>query len=673
MNKVHAPDAPLRAGRCAVDGGIGDILSSRWMRVSERSASGLDPATSMLLSSERPEPEYDYRRLDRPGTVWIDRWRAGRPADRALLFASPISILIAWRPEEVEPTLMRLESSLKQGFHAAGYIAYEAGLIHSGILTPRHALTLPLIWIGVYRSPGFVSTAAPESLIADSKAIAPTALALETGEPAFLDAVARISERLTAGDVYQVNLTGKLAFDNPKGAADLFHRIRLTHPVPYSAFINAGDFQIVSLSPELFLRRRRDHIVTRPMKGTARRGRWSGEDRDLVRRLTMDEKCRAENLMIVDLMRNDFGRVCRLGSVQARRLFTVERYRSVLQMTSTVTGLLRPDMTLVEIMRATLPAGSVTGAPKIRACEIIDSLENDARGVYCGHVGWFEPGGDFTLNVAIRTVVQRGHRCVLGVGSGIVADSDARAELAETRLKGVFIGSAPADFHLLETLLWRERAGYAFLAEHLRRMLLSARYFGWRFREKELRKTLANAVSRARSDTAHPPARVRLLLDRYGHCEAHVSSLDDPADAIDSAHLWLSPHRTDPSDVLLFHKTTRRSRYDADRREALDRGCIDALYANTRDEITECAVMSVIVLIEGIWLAPPLAGGLLPGIWRAAQLRRGDVTIRPINVSDLSRAQRIRIGNSVRGSIEIERVTGDDGRILFQKRASPLK
>jgi para-aminobenzoate synthetase/4-amino-4-deoxychorismate lyase len=312
----------------------------------------------------------------------------------------------------------------------------------------------------------------------------------------------------------------------------------------------------------------------------------------------------------------------------------------------------------------------VTGAPKIRACEIIDRLENTARGVYCGHVGWFEPGGDFTLSVAIRTIVQRGARCELGVGSGIVADSIPRAELDETRLKGAFIGASPADFRLLETLLWRGREGYLFLEEHLRRIRFSARYFGWRFREAVIRKVLDDAASKASRDSGNHTARVRLLLRSDGVCEAHVCSLEDPASAYASAYLWLSPHRSDPSDTFVFHKTTRRDRYDSDHRLALRRGCIDALYANTRDEITECAVASLIVEIDGVWRTPPLASGLLPGIWRAVQLRRGDVKIRKIRIEDLARAQRIKIGNSVRGTIEIERVIGERGRILFQRRAA---
>jgi para-aminobenzoate synthetase/4-amino-4-deoxychorismate lyase len=341
----------------------------------------------------------------------------------------------------------------------------------------------------------------------------------------------------------------------------------------------------------------------------------------------------------------------------------------VYQMTSTVEGRLLPKTSLLDVLRAVLPAGSVTGTPKIRACAIIDRLEGTARGVYCGHIGWFAPNEDFALNVAIRTIVHNGSRYELGVGSGIVADSEPRAELAETRLKGAFINSAPMDFRLLETLLWRMPDGYALRDAHISRMRRSARYFGWRFPEAAVRSALDQAAFLAGQDDRRSAARIRLLLDRHGRCATQLTVLDDAALERSNARLWLSPHRTDPSDVFVFHKTTRRARFDVDRREALARGCFDALYANTRGEITEGAVTSVLIEIDGAWRTPPLSSGLLPGIWRALELRSGLVKTCRLRIEDLSRAQRIRIGNSVRGSVEIENVVDAHDRVLFQRRA----
>jgi len=578
----------------------------------------------------------------------------GGGVGRAYLFTSPVGVIEARRSEEVEAALARIDEATCSGLFAAGYISYDAGLVTDKPIESRHTPEVPLIWLGLYS----------ERLDLDSET-------LDVGEPGsvadltparlnisaenYLQSVSRIKDYIAAGDIYQANFTAKLLFTNSGSARGLFARLRAAHPVGYSAFVNTGEAQIISTSPELFLAREGESILARPMKGTSRRGRWAGEDRRRATRLRSDEKNRAENVMIVDLMRNDIGRVCEMGSVGVPRLFHVERYDTLFQMTSDVTGTLRRGISTADVLKATLPPGSVTGAPKIRACEIIDALESDSRGVYCGAIGMFEPGGDFLLNVAIRTIVQRGAACEMGVGSGIVADSDPEAELRETLLKGKFLLSEPTEFDLLETLACLPSDGFKWLDEHLDRMRESADYFGRRFPERDIRTAL-DAV-REEIETSSRPARVRLLVSKDGSVRVETSELI--ATPPRPVSLLLSSRPMDPENVFVYHKTTRRQDYDSGHRAAAARGFFDAIYINTSGELTEGAITNVFAVIDGAWVTPPLESGLLPGVWRAAMIAELGASERVIRLDDLARATRVIVGNSVRGSVEVGEIVSD--------------
>lgn len=596
--------------------------------------------------------------LESPGTVIIDDRDPERADHRTLFFSDPTEILVARLPEEVPDAIARIDSILASGKHLAGYLSYDAGLVLDKPIQSRHASTLPLIWLGVYDGCSELDTMELEQDSADDI----TEPRLNVTEAEYIRCIDRIRDYIAAGDVYQVNYTVKLLFEHAQPAWRMFARLRQAHPVGYSAYINTGDAQIVSLSPELFLRREGNRVLTRPMKGTARRGRWFDEDNEIASRLALDPKNRAENVMILDLMRNDLGRVCEMGGVSVPRMFHVERYRSLFQMTSDVEGRLREDITPSGLIRAVFPPGSITGAPKIRAMEIIDELEHQSRGVYCGCIGYLRPDGDCLLNVAIRTVVQRGNQCEMGVGSGIVADSDPKSEFGETLLKGEFVRSEPPRFQLLETLLYHLDSGYTSLAEHLTRMRQSAEYFGWPFPEGDLREAL-NAAAQDATALASTGARVRLLLSRDGSCCAERS--DAGAPAVGPVRLILASRDTDPSDIFLYHKTTRRQAYDAELREARDRGFFEALHINARGELTEGSMTNIIVEIDGKWYTPPLDCGLLPGIWRAQLLSECKATERTTTLDDLRRASRVTIGNSVRGSIAVEAILDSEGRAIF--------
>lgn len=600
----------------------------------------------------------DLMALAAPGSVLIDDLDMTNTSGSTYLFTEPQCIISAISASELEDALDAVSDLQSRGKYLAGYVSYDAGINLDTPLISRHLPSVPLLWFGVYDSVMKTDYAdlgihdyEEAELISDS--------CLNISDDEYLQSVARIKEYIAAGDVYQVNYTCKLLFKNAGTPQGLFARLRKAHPVCHSAFINTGEYQIMSLSPELFLRVTADRIQSRPMKGTMGRGHSYEEDIRLADTLHQDEKNRAENVMIVDLMRNDIGRVCEYGSVRVPKLFAIERYRSLLQMTSEVEGRLRGGMTSADILRATLPPGSITGAPKIRAMQIIDQLECNSRGVYCGCIGAFMPGGDMLLNVAIRSIVQRGDRCEMGIGSGIVADSDPHAELQETMLKGSFLRMEPIYFELLETMLHRKESSYVFLDEHLTRMHHSANFFGWAFDQSRIREALIRAEKRHIADgTDAYPARVRLTYSIRGEIAIEWTPLEDAMHR--PVRLLLSCRRTDPGDVFLYHKTTRRKSYDDDLREAREAGFFDVLYMNTRNELTECAITNIIIEMNGIWYTPPISCGLLPGIWRDALLSEGKATERILTQSDLVSATRVIICNSVRGEMDVNAIESDD-------------
>lgn len=600
--------------------------------------------------------KFDASILDETGTVMIDDRDLENHSGRTWVFSKPEDILTANTSAEVHTLLQSIDDSLKSGMFLAGYLGYEAGLDLDKPIAQRRGSSLPLAWFGVYRNflsfDSEVLELGSEGSPQDIKN-----LRLNVEKNHHSDCIRKIKEYIASGDVYQVNYTCKLLFEHKRPARHLFARLRRAHPVGYSALINTGKVQIISISPELFLRCSENRILTRPMKGTCRRGRWFEEDTELANCLAVDIKNRAENVMILDLMRNDLGRVCIPGGVCVPRSFHIERYGTLFQMTSDVSGQLRDGTTISELVRTIFPPGSITGAPKIRAMEIINELEHEDRGVYCGCIGMFHPDGNAILNVAIRTIVQQEGHCEMGVGSGIVWDSDPDAELQEMLLKGQFVQREHTHFQLIETMLYKIGHGYQFLDEHLIRMRQSALYFGWPFQETRIADILAATASKVEA-IAHGNARVRLLLSPDG--DFQIGWTEQEAPTGEPARLLLSSRRTDPSDVFLYHKTTMRQAYNTDLCEAHKRGYFDLLYLNNRNELTEGAITNIIVEIDGKWYTPPLDCGLLPGTWRQSLLNTGMATERVLALDDLRRATCVCAGNSVCGKQEITLIDGCD-------------
>jgi para-aminobenzoate synthetase/4-amino-4-deoxychorismate lyase len=444
-----------------------------------------------------------------------------------------------------------------------------------------------------------------------------------------------------------VNYTFRLRADLDGDERDLYRDLCLAQRGGYAAYLSTGGFRVLSASPELFFRMDGDHITTRPMKGTAPRGRWAEEDRGHAARLASSPKDRAENAMVVDLLRSDLGRISFPGTVRARRLFETERYETVWQLTSTVRSTLRPGMSLSDAFRALFPSGSVTGAPKVSTMRLISELEDSPRGPYCGAIGYLSPPGSAepraNFNVAIRTVVLDGQTRLAeyGVGGGITYDSSAAGEFDEAVAKARVLTARRPRFELFETLRHEPASGFRHLPEHVARLEASAAYFGFIF----LRPDVEAALEKAVAELGGAEGRVRLELSRDGTMRTDVS---EPRPAAEGpVYVALHPDPVDPSDVWLYHKTTLRSPYERRRRDRP--GVDDVLLVNDRGEVTESTIANVAVKLGGEWFTPPLASGLLPGTYRAVLLREGRIRERPIQVAELGSAGGLALVSSVRG------------------------
>jgi para-aminobenzoate synthetase / 4-amino-4-deoxychorismate lyase len=607
-------------------------------------------------------PEYIYTIVaESPESVLLETARFDPSNRYSYLFLKPIRIVAANRLDEMPQLFSQIEAAAAEDLYVAGYLSYECGY-HFEKFTgslPR-AAGPPLAWFGIYSMPAIFDHAqgcflgtAPALLSQESKETAGPAaqgLTLEIGKAEYCDRILEIKARIAAGETYQVNFTDKISFSPPSSPAATFAALAKQQPVAYSAFLNVAGHHILSLSPELFFRSNAGRIVTRPMKGTMSRGLDAVEDAQAAVHLQNDEKNRSEHVMIVDLLRNDLGRICNTGSIQVDGLFSVERYETLLQMTSTVSGILRPKISYYDIFRSLFPSGSVTGAPKIQTMEIIRKLEREPRGVYTGAIGFISPGGTSVFNVAIRTLVIRNGRAQMGVGGGIVADSDPEDEYRECLLKASFLSKPRREFQLIETMLWEKE--FFLLSRHLERLESSAAYFNYVF---DRRAVLLRLQELASSLAANKPYRIRLLLNADG-----AITLDSPelhAEPYTGA-AWLAPERTSSNDVFMRHKTTQRELYDSAYAKARASGFDEVIFQNERGEITEGAITNIFIKKSGKLLTPPLTCGVLAGVYRR-HLLETDATAeeRVLTVEDLKTADAVFLCNSVRGLREVKSIS----------------
>lgn len=592
-----------------------------------------------------------------PSAVLLETSRFDLQNRYSYLFLKPVEVATARTSDELDALFDWIETARQRGLHLAGYFGYECGyyldykLKRSAYSAPATEDSLPMAWLGAYSAPVVFDHASGSFLNFSPAEVAfpqiPDTFADETSfdisESDYSEKILAIKRYIGAGDTYQVNFTEKVTVRSKHDAAASFSVLSAAQPVAYSALLHVGDAHILSLSPELFFRIHGGSIVTRPMKGTMSRGLDLAEDEQQAARLHADEKNRSEHVMIVDLLRNDLGRICRMGSVRADELFTVERYKTLFQMTSTITGELRGGLTFREIFHALFPSGSITGAPKLRTMQIIREFERRPRGVYTGAIGHIAPNGDAEFNVAIRTLVLRNGIATMGVGGGIVADSDPASEYRECELKASFLTRPTKSFQLIETMLFDGRT-MPFLSLHLERLASSAKYFDFVFDPDAIQLRLAELGA---SLAVGVPQRIRLLLDATGQISLTQAT---PAEEKLPLTLRISAHRVNAEDLFLRHKTTQRELYDHEYASARDEGYDEVLFLNQREELTEGAISTLFVQIDGKLLTPPLSSGVLPGVLRRHILAtRTDASECSLTLEDFQRATAVFLGNSVRG------------------------
>ena len=602
------------------------------------------------MPDTNPVLHFDFR----PGGAVRPGAGSPSPSVRPLTFRQPIEVISARRLKDVVPALARVEAASLEGRWAAGFVAYEAAPAFDPAFRVKESGPLPLLWFGIFERPARPDKTDPEEAPFDLGQWTP-----DVDAPEYHRCIGMIRDGIRDGAVYQVNYTLRLRAPFAGDALALHRRLCAAQGSSYSAYLELGRFSILSASPELFFARNGSTITCRPMKGTARRGRWKEEDEEASARLLVSEKDRAENAMIVDLVRNDLGRLSEIGSVQARDVFKLETYRTVHQMTSTIESTVRKGSTLVDLFRSVFPCGSVTGTPKIASTGFIKDLERAPRGVYCGAVGYVEPGGDCVFNVPIRTVVvdRKQGKAEYGVGGGITWDSSPDEEYEEVLAKAEILRAEWPAFSLLETLR-SEGLSPVRLAAHLERMEASAVYFGFRFSVSEAKATIERALAEAgnaRAPTAGAVGdswRIRALSDEQGRVSVKVSPCAPGSAA--PRPIGFASRPVSSGDPFLFHKTTHRVAYESRAAEHPD--LFDVLLLNEDGFITEFTRGNVVAEIDGSEWTPPRECGLLAGIFRGELVAEGRIQERLLTPALVRGASHLWLINSVREWVEVRLV-----------------
>jgi para-aminobenzoate synthetase / 4-amino-4-deoxychorismate lyase len=563
----------------------------------------------------------------------------GDGASPARLYRGAQAYVVAAKPEQVAPALEALGQAQREGLHCAGYLAYEAGhVLEPKLGAPhRHDQTL-LMWFGLFERFETLAGDDVARLLPDPSGGWLGAPQPRISQPAYGEALARVKALIAAGDIYQANLTYAADVKSAGHPLALFAGLRGRAKAGYGGIVWTGGDWLLSLSPELFFAMKGDRLTTKPMKGTAARGQTPDADTAAKVALCTDAKQRAENLMIVDLLRNDLSRVAVAGSVAVPELFHVETYPTVHQMTSTVTATLRPGIGAADVLKTIFPCGSITGAPKIRAMDVITDVEAEARGPYTGAIGRIDANGDAAFNVAIRTLHLRAGQssATLGLGSGIVADSRVGEEWDECLAKGKFVAD-PRRFDLIETMRFDPEGGIALLERHLSRLKASADAFGFMFDRHAARNELQAATFRIAQ-----PRRVRLMLAPSGRIAVQITPLHPtPTGPVEVALALLPVAAT---DFRLTHKTSDRAFYAAALAQA---GTFDVALVDPDGFVTEGSFTNIFVKRDAQLLTPPLTRGLLPGVLRGELIERGMAVEADLRAEDL--AEGFFIGNASRG------------------------
>ncbi len=591
---------------------------------------------------------------DEPGTIILETNKSGDGSWRSFAFMDPERIISCMSTTEIDGALCEIEKEVNRGRYAAGYIAYEAAYAFQKF-DKYESNDLPLLWFGIYPRAEIVEKASAASRRKPEPLPIMTIRnpRLTQNREEYIKVVNKIKEYLAAGDTYQVNYTLKLLFDIDGSPCDLYEILSYQQHVRYAGYLNIGQHVILSLSPELFFRMQGNHIVLRPMKGTIRRGRTRVEDAVLSEQLRRSEKDKSENLMIVDLLRNDVGRIAEIGTVETNSLYDIEQYDTLFQMVSTIEAERRQGTTLPDIVHALFPSGSVTGAPKIRTMEIIHEIESSPRGVYTGAIGLIGPDNQAIFNVAIRTLVinRETKSGVMGIGSGIVNDSVAEKEYDECLLKAKFLTHPIPEFQLLETILWEPRSGYFLLDYHLERLFDSALYFDIPIQIDKVKKHIVAQSHKFGNE----PRRVRLTVSFNGSYSLQSSPIEEKPEKV---IIRFSDVRTDSTDRFLYHKTTNRNLYDRELEQARNEGFFDVLFRNEYGDVTEGSITNIFIRKKNEYITPPLRCGVLDGIFRRHLIRSKIIPLKEhlITEKDVRTAEDVFLCNSVRGIIKVDEI-----------------
>ncbi|MBU1087586.1 MAG: aminodeoxychorismate synthase component I [Candidatus Omnitrophica bacterium] len=579
------------------------------------------------------------------------------------IFTDPIKIIQTNDQSKVKSCFKQIELAQKKGLYVSGFISYEAGYLISAKFKKINlsGSAYPLIWMGVFKKPlifdhtknKFIrnqhlppwnnSQAAQENYQLKN-------LKLDISQSNYIKNIKKIKSLIKSGDTYQVNYTTKYRFNFQGSSTALYRNLRDNQAIAYSAFIKSPGFDILSFSPELFFRLDNNKLTVKPMKGTAARGINSWEDNQNKKTLAADSKNQAENLMIVDLLRNDLGKISNTSSVKVTKLFNVETYQTLLQMTSTIISRLKNNLSLFEIFFSLFPSGSVTGAPKIRTMEIINELEKEPRGIYTGAIGFFAPNKKAVFNVAIRTVLLKNNIGQMGVGSGITYSSNPLEEYNECTLKAKFL-TIP-KFKLIETMLWSKKQGFHLLAYHLNRLEQSAHFFNYSYSKTAVIKQLDKLTT-----TLNPAAnyKVRLLLNNPAQLTL------EPTIILKQKHdfvkkIILSKKLTNSNDIFLYHKTTNRELYSSEYKKHKALGFFDVIFRNEKNQITEGAISNIFIKKNNKYYTPTIQCGILPGVFRTyfMQQKKNNVQEKTLYLEDLKTADYIYCANAIQGLVKVE-------------------
>ena len=558
-----------------------------------------------------------------------------------LCFSDPVAIFETQELSQVAFVFEQVEQAIKDGFYAAGYVSYEAAPAFRPEMNVQSAGDMPLIWFGIFKEPQktpIVSNASSSYQVSNWQ--------LASSPEQYKQGIKKIKKAIEDGHTYQVNYTERLSAKFTGDDLAFYHQLARNQQADYGAYLNLGRFRLLSASPELFFKVQQGKLIAKPMKGTAPRGRTTQEDQHYINALVSSEKEQAENLMIVDLLRNDMSRLAKKGTVKADPLFTVETYPTVHQLTSTVTADLKDNTTIWDWFVALFPCGSITGAPKISTMTYIAALEQTPREVYCGAIGFITPEKEAVFNVPIRTVILDQEKALAryGVGGGITWDSTSDGEYQELQTKAQVLTAQRPVFNLLESLKL-EDGNYPLLAYHLARLEDTSRYFHFPGNKEHIKNELAKLAKK------HPQGtyKVRLLVDYKGQIELQAQQIMRMEEPVTCA---LATTPVNSQNPFLFHKTTHREVYKQ-ASEGLSTELFSVLLWNEKEQLTEFTIGNVVVEKDGNFFTPPRDCGLLAGTFRQYLLDQGKIEEKIIRKEDLHMYDAIWLINGVRGWLAV--------------------